>query len=108
MQPMLRAGARGYLLRRSAAEDLVRAIRPVLAGGVYIDPLDAETRCPGAKRLIPAAVPRISARVSTMCSEMAACRDASAKTTETYKTRGCEKLGLRTRADIVRHGAVHG
>ena len=38
VQRLLQAGARGYLLKRSAAEELVRAIRAVFAGGLYVDP----------------------------------------------------------------------
>lgn len=32
------AGARGYVLKRSAAECLVQAIRAVVVGGLYVDP----------------------------------------------------------------------
>ena len=38
VQQLLQAGARGYLLKRSAAEELVRAIRAIAAGGMYLDP----------------------------------------------------------------------
>ena len=34
IQHLLEAGARGYLLKRSAAEDLVRAVRAVAGGGI--------------------------------------------------------------------------
>jgi DNA-binding NarL/FixJ family response regulator len=40
--------------------------------------------------------------------EIAARLEVSIKTIETYKARGAEKLGLRTRAEIVRYGARHG
>ena len=36
---MLRAGARGYLSKRSAPDTLVEAVRAVAAGGRYIDPV---------------------------------------------------------------------
>ena len=46
VQPLMKAGARGYLLKRSAAEDLVRAIRAVAGGGITsTQPLPTE-RCP--------------------------------------------------------------
>jgi DNA-binding NarL/FixJ family response regulator len=35
---MLRAGASGYLLKRSAAEELIRAIRSVMKGQTYLSP----------------------------------------------------------------------
>jgi DNA-binding NarL/FixJ family response regulator len=34
--------------------------------------------------------------------------DVSVKSVETYKARAAEKLGLRTRAEIIRYGAAHG
>ena len=35
---VMAAGASGYVLKRSAADDLVRAIRALASGGVYLDP----------------------------------------------------------------------
>lgn len=119
VQPMLQAGARGYLLKRSAAEELLRAIRAVAAGGLYLDPAVADKAFPGAP------VPRsaepggadLSPRETEVLrytaqgfsnKEIALQLDVSVKTVETYKARAAEKLGLRTRADIVRFGAARG
>ncbi|RYE62181.1 MAG: response regulator transcription factor, partial [Oxalobacteraceae bacterium] len=38
VQPMLQAGARGYLLKRSAADELSRALWAIADGGMYVDP----------------------------------------------------------------------
>src|SRR5947209_16545416 len=38
LRQLLAAGAAGYVLKRSAAEELIHAIRAVARGGVYIDP----------------------------------------------------------------------
>jgi len=38
LRQLLGAGAAGYVLKRAAAEELIRAIRAVAAGGVYLDP----------------------------------------------------------------------
>ena len=46
VQPLLHAGARGFLLKRSAAEELVRAVRAVAAGGMVLDPSVAEMALP--------------------------------------------------------------
>jgi DNA-binding NarL/FixJ family response regulator len=118
VQPLLQAGARGYLLKRSAAEDLVRAIRAVAAGGVYLDPAVADKALPAAA---PQATPTegepLSQREQEVLrstargfsnKEIAAQLQVSVKTVETYKQRAAEKLGLRTRADIVRYGVAHG
>lgn len=122
VQPMLQAGARGYLLKRSAAEDLVRAIRAVAEGGVYLDPAIADKALadltrrggssgpgPDGEDLSPreGEVLRLTAQGFSN-KEIAARLDVSVKTVETYKARGAEKLGLRTRADIVRFGASQG
>jgi RNA polymerase sigma factor (sigma-70 family) len=40
--------------------------------------------------------------------EIASRLEVSVKTVETYKARASEKLGLRTRAEIVRFGAAQG
>ncbi|MBM6583265.1 MULTISPECIES: response regulator transcription factor [Microvirga] len=123
VQPLLQAGARGYLLKRSAAEDLVRAIRAVAAGGVYLDPAVADRALSNAVRgsrggMIPSDdVEALSQRETEVLKltaqgysnkEVAARLNISVKTIETYKARAAEKLGLRTRADIVRYGASQG
>jgi DNA-binding NarL/FixJ family response regulator len=119
VQPLLQAGARGYLLKRSAAEDLLRAIRAIAAGGIYLDPAVADKALPGAGAGGAGSpdgeilsqreqdVLRLTAQGFTN-KEIARHLDVSVKTVETYKARGAEKLGLRTRAEIVRYGALHG
>lgn len=123
VQPLLHAGARGYLLKRSAAEDLVRAIRAVAAGGVYLDPAVADRALPDGLRSTKAGsaqsaslevlsqreadVLRLTAQGYSN-KEVAARLEVSVKTIETYKARAAEKLGLRTRSDIVRFGASQG
>jgi DNA-binding NarL/FixJ family response regulator len=128
----LAAGVRGYLLKRSAADELVRAIRAVAAGGLFLDPAIA-----GKAVAAPQVTPvlrqqgRISAREAALSAreaalsareedvlrqtargmgnkEIAAYLEISTKTVETYKARAIEKLGLRTRSDIVRYGAARG
>lgn len=123
VQPLLQAGARGYLLKRSAAEDLVRAIRAVAAGGIYLDPAVADRALSNATRgsrggAIPSDDPEALSQRETEVlkltaqgysnKEVAARLNISVKTIETYKARAAEKLGLRTRADIVRYGASQG
>lgn len=123
VQPLLKAGARGYLLKRSAAEDLVRAIRAIASGGIYLDPAIADRALSDAARGGKSSndhpgddeslsqregeVLRLTAQGHSN-KEIAARLDVSIKTVETYKTRAAEKLGLRTRADIVRYGVSQG
>ena len=119
VQPLLQAGARGYLLKRSAAEDLVRAIRAVAVGGVYLDPAVADKALPEPERRgsAPPYAEPLSQREQEVLrltaqgfsnKEIAARLDVSGKTVETYKARGADKVGLRTRADIVRYAVSRG
>lgn len=118
VQQMLEAGVRGYMLKRSAAEDLVRALRAVMEGGIYLDPAIAGEALPGDGERTAAGdagglsqreehVLRLTAR-GLSNKEIAAQLTISIKTIETYKARAVEKLKLRTRADIVRFGVTHG
>ena len=120
VQQLLQAGVRGYLLKRSAAEDLLRAIRAIAEGGVYLDPAVADKATVDPVRKSSSAAPRraeLSQREADVLrltalgfsnKEIAARIDVSVKTVETYKARAADKLGLRTRADIVRYGAAQG
>lgn len=120
VQPLLEAGAQGYLLKRSAAEDLVRAIRAIAAGGTYLDPAvagqaiaDLTQRATGSTSSRETLsdreteVLRLTAQGFSN-KDIAGRLDVSLKTVETYKARASEKLGLRTRTDIVRYGVAQG
>ncbi|GAB6842955.1 DNA-binding NarL/FixJ family response regulator [Methylorubrum rhodinum] len=122
VQPLLHAGARGYLLKRSAADDLLRAVRAVAAGGVYLDPSiaghaladpSAATGSSGSDESGEALSPRETEVLRLIAQgfsnkEIARRIDLSVKSVETYKARAAEKLGLKTRAEIIRYGASHG
>lgn len=121
VQLLLAAGASGYVLKRSAAEDLVRAVHAVAAGGVYLDPAMAAQvvsngRRPGAASNVlaraelserEAEVMRLIARGHAM-KEIATMLELSTRTLETYKARAMEKLDLKSRADIVRYALERG
>ena len=114
VQRVLSAGARGYLLKRSAAEELVRAIRAVHAGGLYVDPAIAGKFVQtGASDSFSGDGLALSEREEEVLKlaaqghtnkEAAARLGLSIKTVESYKARAMEKLGLKTRAEIVRYG----
>jgi DNA-binding NarL/FixJ family response regulator len=119
---LLRAGASGYVLKRAAAAELVHAVRVVAAGGTYIDPsvasavvegyLDAEQQA-ADEATDDALSPRerevlVGIARGFSNKEIAATLAVSVKTVETYKVRMSEKLGLRSRVDIVRYAAAQG
>jgi DNA-binding NarL/FixJ family response regulator len=114
--PLLEAGARGYLTKEAASQDLVEAIRVVAAGEIYVRPVTA--------RLLAAAVvphhtaktardrfQTLSEREQTTLqlvaegysgAEIARQLGISTKTIDAYKHRVQEKLGLEHRTDYVR------
>lgn len=115
------AGARGYVLKRSAAECLVQAIRAVVVGGLYVDPaiagrmFDINPRRPGQPDA--SAVLELTERETEVLKlaalgftnkEIARQIDVGIKSVETYKARGAQKLGLKTRAELVRYAAGQG
>jgi DNA-binding NarL/FixJ family response regulator len=115
---IMAAGASGYVLKRSAADDLVRAIRAIVAGGLYLDPsMAASALAPLRQSGASGAPSRLSERESEvlrMIAEGHAVKDVatrlgiSTRTLETYRSRAMDKLGLKTRADIVRHALQRG
>lgn len=104
----LDAGARGYVLKRAAEEELVEAIRAVAAGGRYLGRDVAAALAGGAAEREPAGdltareteVLRLIARGMTN-AEIAAELSLSVRTIETHRTRIQQKLGLATRPELV-------
>lgn len=118
LHQLLQAGASGYVLKRSAAEDLVRAVREVAAGGTYLDPKAAGQILGSIVRPSKAAnsEQELTSRETEVvrllaCGhinrEIAEFLDLSVKTVEVHKAKALEKLGLRSRADLVRYAIQH-
>lgn len=104
----LDAGAQGYLLKRSAEEELIDAIRVVAGGEVYVG-RDVEAALArgeaGAKPTDDLTereteVLRLIARGKTN-AEIAAELELSVRTVETHRTRIQQKLGLSSRPQLV-------
>jgi DNA-binding NarL/FixJ family response regulator len=121
LRQLLDLGVAGYLVKRSAADELPRAIHAVAEGGTYIDPTIAGKViggvAAGLSRAPGGAVAELSERETDVLrlianghsnKEISARLAISVKTIETYKARAMEKLGFRTRVDVVRHAASKG
>lgn len=131
LRRLLQAGASGYVLKRAAAEELILAIRKVASGGVYLDSSLTEKLVGGFMREQWArnSSPGLSSSSASSTREALSPREAevfrlialgyankeiasrmaiSVKTVETYKTRLMEKLGLHSRAEIVRYALEQG
>ena len=116
VRAFFKAGAKGFVLKRSAAEDLLTAIRAVLAGGVYVDPGVASKIVP-YEHDARARADLLSEReghvlrlvAEGFCNkEISGQLGVSIKTVETYRARAVEKLGLNSRAAVFRHALAEG
>jgi DNA-binding NarL/FixJ family response regulator len=117
LRSALAAGASSYVLKRSADTELLSAIRVTHRGGTYLEPSlagdivddalgrrgrpgDNAARDPLSDR--EREVLRLVAQGHTN-QQIAERLSLSVKTVETYRARLMTKLGLRTRADLVRY-----
>jgi len=118
---LCKAGAVGYVLKRSAGDDLIRAIRSVAGGAVHFDATVSNQALRGQAREAagkgPLAAATLSERekqVLTLLAwgytnkEIAARLSLSTKTVETYRVRVGEKLGLRSRTEMVQYALRQG
>jgi two-component system response regulator NreC len=114
LKTALAAGASGYVLKKSVDADLLSAIRAVhkgrtyvdseLANGLLQDSLPERGRDTDTKVLSEREVQVLKLVAEGFSSrEIAEQIFVSTKTVETYRGRFAEKLGLESRADIVRY-----
>lgn len=110
---VIKSGAAGYLTKDSAPEDLVRAVRKVLAGGRYISPSLAEEMAAYiALDIEKPAHELLSNREFQVLLLIASGRTVgeigqefslSVKTISTYRARILEKMGMRTNAALTEY-----
>jgi len=119
VQELLGAGASGYVLKQSPANELLQAIRAAASGQRY---LDSALVARNAEAYLSRNAPRppgptISERESSVLrmmavghsnKEIADVLDISVKTVEVHKANGMRKLGLRGRIDVVRYAVLNG
>ena len=114
----LKAGAAGYVVKRSAAKEVVEAIRAVHAGQRYLSPRVADVviddYAGDAKGDL---LERLSAREREVLQLLAEGKSGqeiaqrlalSPKTVETYRARLVEKLGIRDVAGLVKFAIQRG
>lgn len=121
LHKLLEAGADGYVLKRSAGDELILAIRSVAAGNAYLDPALAGKV---TESLIRKQTPQAWRQESELSEregevlrliakgysnkEIAAQLGISVRTIETYRGRALDKLGLYSRVEIVRYALQRG
>lgn len=108
-----RAGARGYVLKDSASEEIVRAVRSVAAGGRYLGEGLSESMIEAPAGGIDALnarereILRLVAEGRTN-AQVGAALGLSTRTVETYRLRLMEKLDIHDVATLVKFALRHG
>jgi two-component system response regulator NreC len=123
LRSALAAGASGYLLKRAVDSELIAAIRAVHRGGVFVDPRLASilvqdvlakkgTRADSTKttNILSDRELQVLGLVARGYTSPQIAKQISVgvKTVETYRSRFAEKLGLRTRSDVIRFAVQMG
>jgi DNA-binding NarL/FixJ family response regulator len=116
----MEAGARGFVLKHSAASELVTAVRAALRGETYVTPMiagellqayragdatpgDAAHEITGRQREVLQLIAE-----GRSAKEIAAVLKISVRTAEAHKARILEALGLRTTAELVQYAIRNG
>jgi len=119
LREFFRLGCQGYILKSSSGDELLRAVRCVAGGQVYVDPAMSRhlvadltdsckpaTRRPEGLTVREREVCRLLAMGHTN-AEVAEHLHLSRRTVETHRCAIMSKLGLKTRADLVRYAVEH-
>lgn len=120
LRQALDVGARGYVVKRSAAANLVSAVRAVIAGGTYIDPAIVNRvldRSPAGNRVSIRETRDLTDRETEVLKlsslgltnkEISHRIGVGVKSIETFKSRGLAKLEIQSRADLLRYASQVG
>jgi two-component system response regulator NreC len=111
-------GANGYVLKEAVDSEVVGAVREIAAGGDYVHPaLGARMVAADAQARAAAEADPLSDREREVLrllalghtnQEIAKQLYISVRTAETHRAHIMQKLGLSTRAGLVRHAIAHG
>ena len=113
----MKAGAQGYVTKRSASDELVLAVRKILSGKRYISPAFAEKMLfdfessaekPPHERLSDRELQVLcmiggGKAVNQIAEEL----HVSANTVRTYRTRILEKIGVKGTSELIHYAVMH-
>lgn len=120
LRSVLAAGGQGFVVKEAADAELLTAIRTVREGRAFISMTLESPQQVFGRVLKPrdnAGGPELSRReqqvlilIARGCTNQEAADELGlgVKTVETYRTRLAEKLGMRTRAELVRYAVERG
>lgn len=112
----MRAGANGFIHKHRAADELVEAVRRVMAGGTYLHPETAAAIATDLRNQTPPLHDKLSQREREIflliarghsIKQIAGELQLSDKTVATYLGRIREKTGLISLVDIARYALQH-
>ncbi|MEP7364338.1 MAG: response regulator transcription factor [Acidobacteriota bacterium] len=116
----LDAGASGYVLKHSASDELVEAIKTALRGGTYLSP---QVRNPAVTELMDETRRHVKETIELTvrqrevlqllaegksAKEIGALLGISARTVETHKYKMMDDLGVKTSAELVQYAVKTG
>ena len=114
---VLKAGASGYINKSSASDELIQAIRTVVAGGKYITPKTAEKLVTEIKEdTVKSSHEKLSDReYQVLCmiasgktvKEISEYLCLSIKTVSTYRARILEKMKMKNNSEITFYAIKH-
>jgi len=114
---VLKAGAAGYLNKQTALEELVQAVRKVLAGGKYVSTKLADKLVVEVGRSEKVPHEQLSDRefqvmqmiaAGQSLKEIAAKLSLSAKTISTFRGRVIEKLNVQNNVELAHYARTYG
>jgi DNA-binding NarL/FixJ family response regulator len=117
VREILRAGARGYLLKDSVAEDLVAAVRAVAAGEGYLSPGVSNAVLDDYRKHVTNPIDLLSSREREVLQmlaegktnkEIAVVLNLSVYTVEAHRGRIMEKLNVHSINELVRFAVRNG
>lgn len=113
----LRAGVKGYVLKKQVAADLIQAIREVALGRIYLSPQISTTVVDaflGRRRYAPDPLTPRERQVLQLIAEGKTTKEAavilgiSPKTADSHRTRIMDKLDIHQTAGLVRYAIRRG
>jgi DNA-binding NarL/FixJ family response regulator len=121
VKAIMDAGASGYVLKRAPVNEILHAIRCVSEGQMYLDPALISSVIGGIlrrpKNQILSQTKDLSERETEVLRQLASGygmkevannMKLSIKTVDTYKRRSFEKLGLRSRVELLKFALING
>ena len=117
VREILRAGARGYLLKDSIDTDLISAVRAVAKGDGYISPGVSDAVLSDYRRHVTDPLDLLTSRErevlqmiaeSKTNKEIAVALNLSVYTVEAHRGKIMEKLNLHSTGELVRFAVRHG